>query len=170
MAGGGGSVRLEGKCLCLTSPCVQGVFLPTNQSSGSSGLWALPWLLAHVPSRGREQGARTSLWKASEWKFLLLIHVGEGSCPARKETAGKQLEHPTSIRPMFVMRLARVRPAGPPFLFSHQMSTLLSTLTQRRERRPKEVARREAGQAPGLCACHFLSEPASWSVRWGSLS
>lgn len=105
---GRGSVRSEGKCLCLTSPCAQGVFLPTNQSSGSSGLWAVRSALAarSCASPGAEgRVARTSLCKASEWKFLLLlIHVGEDSWPARKETTSKQLEHPTSIRQMFVMR------------------------------------------------------------------
>lgn len=36
-----GSVRPEGKCLYLTSPCVKGVPLPTDRSSGSSVFWTM---------------------------------------------------------------------------------------------------------------------------------
>lgn len=120
------SVSPEGKCLCLTSPFVEGPRevlhgacsfpLIRAQEAQHSGLCALPWPGAVMSlSRSRGRGARTGLWKVpSEWKFLFpLIHVGEDNCPVRKESASKQPEHPASTRQTFLGHLAHVRPARP---------------------------------------------------------
>lgn len=128
------------------SPRVRGVFLPTDQSSGSSAFWAARSALSRrsCSSPGAEGGvAKTGLWKVpSEWKFPLpSIHVGEDSCPARKVTTSKRPEHPPCIRRVFVAHQARVRPARPfapiPQSDAH---TGPAILTQRTKPRPKGVA------------------------------
>lgn len=149
---GVGLISPVGKCLCLSSPCVWGVVLLMDQSSGSSAFRATRSALArHSCSWTGPEGrvARTGLWKVpSEWKFLLpLAHVGEDSCLARKGTTSKQLEHPTSTWQMFIMHLACVRPSRPfPSVLQSDIHTGSATMIQRRKLRPR-VAKFDTHQA-----------------------
>lgn len=81
----------------------QGVFLPTDQSPGSSVDQALYSALAGalMPSPKAEgRVARTGLWKMlSEWRFLLLLmHVGEGP-PGEKLPANSRNSHLLPLPP-----------------------------------------------------------------------
>lgn len=112
----GVGLSLEGKCLCLTSPCVEGVSLPTDQSSGSSAFWAVHSALGRV--------ARTGLWKVPpEWKFLLpLIHMGRDSCP--EGTTGRRLAGAWRVSDLQALPLCPVvkRPRQALLLFSREGS------------------------------------------------
>lgn len=172
-------MRSEGKCLRLASPRAQGVFLPPTGGgrAGSSARCALPRLLLSA-SRGRGRVARTGLRK------VLSVEIsppagsrGCGQLPSQErhcqQTAGASYVHPAMLSPPSTCQTGQALPS----LLANQTTHWLSTFTQRRKLRPKEVARRGAGQAEsrllvlvapsGACACRLLSEPASLSVRWG---
>lgn len=124
-------------------------FPPTRvQEAQHSGMCALRSALAGLSRSTGQDGQNWPVEGAIEWKFLLpFIHVGEDSCPARKETTSKQLEHPASLWQMFVMRLARFKPTRPfPSVLQSNVHTGSAALTQRRKLRPREVARLDADQ------------------------
>lgn len=159
--------------------------LPTNQSSGSSALWCVFSVLAarSCASPGAEgRVARTGLWKVHQsgnFSSRRFTWVRTAAQPGKKlpanswsilRASGNVCHAPSTCQTCQAL----------PFLFSNQTSTLAQHLDTEEETEAQRGGKTWgwSGRVKAGCAGYalrglrmsVLSEPASLSARWGSLS